>query len=163
MICKPGTLSTHLQIQPDIQEFALLFHTFDETKSWYMEENLRRHCAPPCQANTQDSWYQLSNKFAGRKRNFLVSVITKVTKDDVIYLNILLFLFSFLFFCFCSNQWLRGRNTSWPVGGPAPASQVASVKCGQQWRVPCSALPRFTFHRSRQKRTPHGHLQPLSR
>uniref|UniRef100_H3DHA1 Coagulation factor VIII, procoagulant component n=1 Tax=Tetraodon nigroviridis TaxID=99883 RepID=H3DHA1_TETNG len=47
VICKPGTLSTRLQMQPDIREFALLFHTFDETKSWYMEENLRRHCAPP--------------------------------------------------------------------------------------------------------------------
>ncbi|CAG09735.1 unnamed protein product, partial [Tetraodon nigroviridis] len=64
VICKPGTLSTRLQMQPDIREFALLFHTFDETKSWYMEENLRRHCAPPCQANTQDPWYHVSNKFA---------------------------------------------------------------------------------------------------
>lgn len=72
-----------------------------------MEENLRRHCAPPCQANTQDSWYQLSNKFAGRKRNFFVSVITKITKDDVIYLNILLFLFSFLLF-------LQRSMVTWP-------------------------------------------------
>ncbi|XP_047441912.1 coagulation factor VIII [Mugil cephalus] len=64
VICRPGTLQTALHTQPDIQEFALLFHTFDETKSWYMEENLQRYCAPPCQANTEDPWYHLSNKFA---------------------------------------------------------------------------------------------------
>ncbi|TNM99218.1 hypothetical protein fugu_013782 [Takifugu bimaculatus] len=64
VICKPGTLSARLHTQPDVQEFALLFHTFDETKSWYMEENLRRYCAPPCHANTQDPWYHISNKFA---------------------------------------------------------------------------------------------------
>lgn len=73
-------------------------------------------------------------------------------------LTIILFL---LFFC--SDQWLRGWNTSWPIGGPAPESQVAPVKCRQQWRVPCRALPRLTFHRSRQKWTSHGRLQPLSR
>lgn len=68
VICKPGTLSTRLHTQPDVQEFALLFHTFDETKSWYMEENLRRYCAPPCHANTQDPWYHISNKFAGIRK-----------------------------------------------------------------------------------------------
>ncbi|GAA6225317.1 coagulation factor VIII-like [Lates japonicus] len=61
VICKSGILRTH---QPEVQEFSLLFHTFDETKSWYMEENLSRHCAPPCQANTEDPWYHISNKFA---------------------------------------------------------------------------------------------------
>uniref|UniRef100_A0A665XFX2 Coagulation factor VIII, procoagulant component n=1 Tax=Echeneis naucrates TaxID=173247 RepID=A0A665XFX2_ECHNA len=59
VICRPGTLGNH-----ETTEFALLFHTFDETKSWYMEENLRQHCAPPCQANTADPWYHISNKFA---------------------------------------------------------------------------------------------------
>uniref|UniRef100_A0A7N8XZD4 Coagulation factor VIII, procoagulant component n=1 Tax=Mastacembelus armatus TaxID=205130 RepID=A0A7N8XZD4_9TELE len=57
VICKPGTLWTRQNSQPDIQEFALLFHTFDETKSWYLEENLQQYCAPPCQANTEDPWY----------------------------------------------------------------------------------------------------------
>lgn len=71
MICKPGTLSTRLHTQPDVQEFALLLHTFDETKSWYMEENLRKYCAPPCQANNQDQWYHVSNKFSGRKQDSL--------------------------------------------------------------------------------------------
>uniref|UniRef100_A0A672J286 Coagulation factor VIII, procoagulant component n=1 Tax=Salarias fasciatus TaxID=181472 RepID=A0A672J286_SALFA len=64
VICKSGTLQTHLNTQIGIQEFSLLFHTFDETKSWYMEENLQRYCAPPCQANTADPWYHTSNTFA---------------------------------------------------------------------------------------------------
>ncbi|XP_035505076.1 coagulation factor VIII [Scophthalmus maximus] len=64
VICKPGTLRTPQNTQPDVQEFSLLFHTFDETKSWYLEENLRRHCAPPCQVNTEDPWYHISNKFS---------------------------------------------------------------------------------------------------
>uniref|UniRef100_M4A5L1 Coagulation factor VIII-like n=1 Tax=Xiphophorus maculatus TaxID=8083 RepID=M4A5L1_XIPMA len=69
VICKSGTLQTYkwqnnLNMQPDIQDFSLLFHTFDETKSWYHEENLLRYCSPPCQANTQDPWYHTSNTFA---------------------------------------------------------------------------------------------------
>lgn len=65
VICKPGTLRTRQYMQPNVQELALLFHTFDETKSWYLEENLKRHCAPPCRVNTVDPWYHISNKFAG--------------------------------------------------------------------------------------------------
>ncbi|XP_070770025.1 coagulation factor VIII [Enoplosus armatus] len=64
VICKSGTNWTDHNTQPGIQEFSLLFHTFDETKSWYLEESLQRHCAPPCQANTEDPWYHISNKFA---------------------------------------------------------------------------------------------------
>ncbi|KAK2849050.1 hypothetical protein Q5P01_008884 [Channa striata] len=64
VICKPGTLHTRQNRQPNIQEYALLFHTFDETKSWYLEENLRRYCAPPCRVNTEDPWFHDSNKFA---------------------------------------------------------------------------------------------------
>ncbi|KAK5925006.1 hypothetical protein CgunFtcFv8_017569 [Champsocephalus gunnari] len=64
VICKSGILRTRQNTQRDVQEFALLFHTFDETKSWYLEESLRQHCAPPCQANTEDPWYHISNKFA---------------------------------------------------------------------------------------------------
>lgn len=64
LICKPDTLKTRQKTQPDVQEFSLLFHMFDETKSWYMEENLRRYCAPPCEVNTEDPWYHVSNKFA---------------------------------------------------------------------------------------------------
>ncbi|MEQ2224051.1 hypothetical protein ILYODFUR_003489 [Ilyodon furcidens] len=64
VICKSGTLQNHRNTQPGIQDFSLLFHTFDETKSWYHEENLQRYCSPPCQANTEDPWYHTSNKFA---------------------------------------------------------------------------------------------------
>ncbi|XP_071371278.1 coagulation factor VIII [Centroberyx affinis] len=64
VICKAGTFKTRLRLQTGIQEYTLLFHTFDETKSWYLEENLRQHCAPPCQADPEDPWFQTSNKFA---------------------------------------------------------------------------------------------------
>ncbi|CAJ1058485.1 coagulation factor VIII isoform X1 [Xyrichtys novacula] len=64
LICKEGTLRTRQKRQPNVQEFSLLFHVFDETKSWYMEENLQRHCTPPCEVNTEDPWYHTSNKFA---------------------------------------------------------------------------------------------------
>lgn len=65
VICKPGTLHPQLNLQPNLQEYALLFHTFDETKSWYLDENIRQYCTPPCQAQKDDPWFQLSNKFAG--------------------------------------------------------------------------------------------------
>ncbi|XP_019936674.2 coagulation factor VIII isoform X1 [Paralichthys olivaceus] len=64
VICKPGTLRTRQRTQPDITEFSLLFHTFDETKSWYLEENLQQHCTPPCQVNIDDPYYHINNKFA---------------------------------------------------------------------------------------------------
>uniref|UniRef100_A0A8C8DX86 Coagulation factor VIII, procoagulant component n=1 Tax=Oryzias sinensis TaxID=183150 RepID=A0A8C8DX86_9TELE len=64
VICKVGTLEIQLNKKPTIQDFSLLFHTFDETKSWYLQENLQKYCTPSCQANTDDPWYHTSNKFA---------------------------------------------------------------------------------------------------
>ncbi|KAM8909589.1 coagulation factor VIII isoform 2-T2 [Spinachia spinachia] len=64
VICKSGTLRTSRNTQPNVEEFALLFHSFDETKSWYLEENLQLYCTPPCVANTEDPWYHISNTFA---------------------------------------------------------------------------------------------------
>uniref|UniRef100_A0A3Q2Q8N4 Coagulation factor VIII-like n=1 Tax=Fundulus heteroclitus TaxID=8078 RepID=A0A3Q2Q8N4_FUNHE len=64
VVCKSGTLQNQPNSPLDMQDFSLLFHTFDETKSWYHEENLQKYCAPPCQANTEDPWYHISNKFA---------------------------------------------------------------------------------------------------
>lgn len=64
VICKAGTKRTRHNLLQDVQEVSLLFHTFDETKSWYLKENLQRYCAPPCRANTEDPWYHMSNKFA---------------------------------------------------------------------------------------------------
>ncbi|KAM6953333.1 coagulation factor VIII [Aplochiton taeniatus] len=64
VICKPGTLHPRLHLQPGIQEYALLFHTFDESRSWYMEENLERYCTPPCRPRPRDLWFQVGNRFA---------------------------------------------------------------------------------------------------
>ncbi|KAM9795311.1 coagulation factor VIII [Neosynchiropus ocellatus] len=62
LICRSGTLRQRLDTP--IQEFSLLFHSFDETKSWYFEENLQRHCAPPCHANPEDPWFHTCNTFS---------------------------------------------------------------------------------------------------
>ncbi|KAM3613214.1 uncharacterized protein V6R79_022640 [Siganus canaliculatus] len=68
VICKSGTLPIHRHVKPEKfsqpDEFSLLFHAFDETKSWYLSENLKKYCTPPCQANTEDPWFHVSNKFA---------------------------------------------------------------------------------------------------
>uniref|UniRef100_A0A8C7IAM4 Coagulation factor VIII, procoagulant component n=1 Tax=Oncorhynchus kisutch TaxID=8019 RepID=A0A8C7IAM4_ONCKI len=52
VICKPGTLHPQLNLQPNLQEYALLFHTFDETKSWYLDENIQLFRLPPNINNT---------------------------------------------------------------------------------------------------------------
>lgn len=65
LICKPNTLDRFFRRQLNIQEFSLLFMVFDETKSWYMEENIDRFCKPPCQVNRNDLLFKRSNKFNG--------------------------------------------------------------------------------------------------
>ncbi|XP_033829650.1 coagulation factor VIII [Periophthalmus magnuspinnatus] len=64
VICKPGVLQSGLKGEQNVQEFALLFHLFDETKSWYLEENLQKYCVPPCQASREEPWFHTSNCFA---------------------------------------------------------------------------------------------------
>ncbi|KAI2657139.1 Coagulation factor VIII [Labeo rohita] len=64
MICRPGTLRPRVLLQPDVTDFFLLFTTFDETKSWYLDYNIRKFCTPPCQAKVDDPWFEMSNKFA---------------------------------------------------------------------------------------------------
>ncbi|KAF6717873.1 Coagulation factor VIII [Oryzias melastigma] len=64
VICKVGTLEIHLHTKPTVLDFSLLFHAFDETKSWYLQENLQKYCTPPCEASTDDPWYHTSNTFA---------------------------------------------------------------------------------------------------
>ncbi|KAG7464564.1 hypothetical protein MATL_G00166880 [Megalops atlanticus] len=64
LVCKPGTLHHSLNTQPGVQDFALLFTVFDETKSWYLEENMKTFCTPPCHVNKNDPWFDVSNKFA---------------------------------------------------------------------------------------------------
>ena len=143
VICKSGTLNTQLHTQPRVQEFSLLFHTFDETKSWYMGENLRQHCAPPCRANLEDPWYHTSNKFAGRESKLdfrchvvIISLTSERFRNFSRIITVLLL----------SNKWLRGRDTSWFAARPAPAGQMAPFECGQWRRVPCHPLPWFAFH-----------------
>ncbi|XP_048043912.1 coagulation factor VIII [Megalobrama amblycephala] len=64
LICRPGTLRPRVMLQPDVTDYFLLFTTFDETKSWYLDYNIRKFCTPPCQAKVDDSWFEMSNKFA---------------------------------------------------------------------------------------------------
>ncbi|KAJ8337919.1 hypothetical protein SKAU_G00368850 [Synaphobranchus kaupii] len=64
ILCKPGTLHPLFDLQPGIKQFSLLFTVFDETKSWYLEDNIRRFCKPPCHIRNDDPWFKISNKFA---------------------------------------------------------------------------------------------------
>ncbi|XP_035383063.1 coagulation factor VIII [Electrophorus electricus] len=64
LICRPGTLVPRLLLQPGVQDVFLLFTIFDEQKSWYLDYNIRKFCTPPCQANTDDPWFDNSNRFA---------------------------------------------------------------------------------------------------
>uniref|UniRef100_A0A671LEM3 Coagulation factor VIII-like n=1 Tax=Sinocyclocheilus anshuiensis TaxID=1608454 RepID=A0A671LEM3_9TELE len=64
LICRPGTLHPRVLRQPDVTDFFLLFTTFDERKSWYLDYNIRKFCTPPCQAKVDDPWFEMSNKFA---------------------------------------------------------------------------------------------------
>uniref|UniRef100_A0A8C2FMN9 Coagulation factor VIII, procoagulant component n=1 Tax=Cyprinus carpio TaxID=7962 RepID=A0A8C2FMN9_CYPCA len=64
LICRPGTLRPRVLLQPDVTDFFLLFTTFDERKSWYLDYNIRKFCTPPCQAKVDDPWFEMSNKFA---------------------------------------------------------------------------------------------------
>ncbi|XP_012589923.1 PREDICTED: coagulation factor VIII [Condylura cristata] len=54
LICRPGTLSAAHGRQVTVQEFALLFTVFDESKSWYFAENVRRNCGASCGTDTAD-------------------------------------------------------------------------------------------------------------
>uniref|UniRef100_A0A671RSP7 Coagulation factor VIII-like n=1 Tax=Sinocyclocheilus anshuiensis TaxID=1608454 RepID=A0A671RSP7_9TELE len=64
LICRPGILRPRDLLQPDVMDFFLLFTTFDERKSWYLDYNTRKFCTPPCQAKVDDPWFEMSNKFA---------------------------------------------------------------------------------------------------
>ncbi|KAG8521362.1 LOW QUALITY PROTEIN: Coagulation factor VIII, partial [Galemys pyrenaicus] len=54
LICRPNTLSAAHGRQVTVQEFALLFTVFDESKSWYFTENLERNCGVHCHTNAED-------------------------------------------------------------------------------------------------------------
>nr|XP_055033767.1 coagulation factor VIII [Misgurnus anguillicaudatus] len=64
LICRPGTLHPDVLLQPGVTDFFLLFTTFDERKSWYLDDNIKTYCAPPCQVREDDPWFQITNRFA---------------------------------------------------------------------------------------------------
>ncbi|XP_078403289.1 venom prothrombin activator pseutarin-C non-catalytic subunit [Cetorhinus maximus] len=63
IICKRGTLHKIANGSLKIQEFSLLFMTFDENKSWYLEDNIKMFCETPCHVRPEDPAFQHSNKF----------------------------------------------------------------------------------------------------
>ncbi|XP_072126678.1 coagulation factor V-like isoform X1 [Mobula birostris] len=63
IICKPGTLHKITHGISKIQEFSLLFMTFDETKSWYLEDNIHKFCSSPCYLKRESTVFQNSMKF----------------------------------------------------------------------------------------------------
>ncbi|KAM7161054.1 coagulation factor VIII [Macrochelys suwanniensis] len=63
IICRPGVLSPAFGRQLAVQEFSLLFTIFDETKSWYLTENMERNCPPLCQIQPDDPDFRRSSYF----------------------------------------------------------------------------------------------------
>ncbi|XP_072573145.1 coagulation factor VIII [Paramormyrops kingsleyae] len=64
IVCKPHPLHPIDNIDLNVQEFHLLFTVFDETKSWYFEENINRFCPPPCSLRRNDPLFESGNKFS---------------------------------------------------------------------------------------------------
>lgn len=52
-----------------MQEFALLFTIFDETKSWYFTENMERNCRSPCHIQREDPFFRENYRFHGNIPN----------------------------------------------------------------------------------------------
>ncbi|NXU57660.1 FA8 factor, partial [Turnix velox] len=63
IICRPGVLSSIFKRQLAVQEFSLLFTIFDETKSWYFQENMRRNCRPPCRIQLDNPDFKRNHSF----------------------------------------------------------------------------------------------------
>ncbi|XP_020388886.2 coagulation factor VIII isoform X1 [Rhincodon typus] len=63
IICRRGTLNKIYSGKLKIQEFSLLFMTFDENKSWYLEDNIKMFCKYPCHVRADDPAFQNNNKF----------------------------------------------------------------------------------------------------
>ncbi|XP_044539185.1 coagulation factor VIII-like, partial [Gracilinanus agilis] len=63
LICHPNKLNPSHGRQLAVQEFTLFFTIFDETKSWYFDENVERNCKPPCEARVEDPGFQRNNRF----------------------------------------------------------------------------------------------------
>uniref|UniRef100_A0A452FA46 Coagulation factor VIII n=1 Tax=Capra hircus TaxID=9925 RepID=A0A452FA46_CAPHI len=63
LICRVDTLSAAHGRQVTVQEFALFFTIFDETKSWYFAENMARNCVAPCHVQPEDPTFQEKYRF----------------------------------------------------------------------------------------------------
>ncbi|XP_043560511.1 coagulation factor VIII [Chiloscyllium plagiosum] len=63
IICRRGMLHQISSGKLKIQEFSLLFMTFDENKSWYLEDNIKTFCKYPCSVRAEDPVFQNSNRF----------------------------------------------------------------------------------------------------
>ncbi|KAI4555009.1 hypothetical protein MJG53_021243, partial [Ovis ammon polii x Ovis aries] len=63
LICRMDTLSAAHGRQVTVQEFALFFTIFDETKSWYFAENMARNCVAPCHVQPEDPTFQEKYRF----------------------------------------------------------------------------------------------------
>ncbi|XP_073920289.1 coagulation factor VIII isoform X2 [Castor canadensis] len=63
LICHTNTLNPAHGRQVTIQEFALFFTIFDETKSWYFSENIERNCRAPCNIQMEDPTFKENYRF----------------------------------------------------------------------------------------------------
>ncbi|XP_072191859.1 coagulation factor VIII isoform X3 [Excalfactoria chinensis] len=63
IICRRGVLSSAFKRQLAVQEFSLLFTIFDETRSWYFAENMRRNCRPPCRIQLDNPDFRRNHSF----------------------------------------------------------------------------------------------------
>ncbi|XP_019483170.1 PREDICTED: coagulation factor VIII isoform X2 [Hipposideros armiger] len=63
LICRTNTLNPAHGRQMTVQEFALFFTIFDETKSWYFTENVERNCRAPCNIQMEDPAFKESYRF----------------------------------------------------------------------------------------------------
>lgn len=65
LICRANTLNPAHGRQVTVQEFALFFTIFDETKSWYFTENVERNCRAPCNIQMEDPTFKEKYRFHG--------------------------------------------------------------------------------------------------
>ncbi|XP_016072404.1 PREDICTED: coagulation factor VIII isoform X2 [Miniopterus natalensis] len=63
LICRTNTLNAVHGRQVTVQEFALFFTIFDETKSWYFTENMERNCKAPCDIQMEDPTFKENYRF----------------------------------------------------------------------------------------------------
>uniref|UniRef100_A0A803YPX8 ferroxidase n=1 Tax=Meleagris gallopavo TaxID=9103 RepID=A0A803YPX8_MELGA len=63
IICRRGVLNSAFKRQLAVQEFSLLFTIFDETRSWYFAENMRRNCRPPCRIQLDNPDFRRNHSF----------------------------------------------------------------------------------------------------